>query len=193
MSILNFIIIFKEGDIKKVGRANTKKDLIESASKQYGKLIDMLNSISKKAIDKPFSFNIDGRKEAHWKRDNNLRDVIVHLYEWHQLLLDWVKSNMNDGNQPFLPAPYNWKTYGDLNIEFWKKHQNTSYNQALNLIVHSHEDVMKMIGDVSSDELFAKGRFKWTGGSTLGAYCVSATASHYEWAIKKIKMHIATL
>ncbi|MFC2579722.1 MAG: ClbS/DfsB family four-helix bundle protein, partial [Bacteroidota bacterium] len=36
------------------------------------------------------------------------------------------------------------------------------------------------------------GVFDWTGTSTLGAYCVSATASHYDWAIKKIKVHIRT-
>lgn len=113
-----------------MARVHTKKDLIESASKQFEKLIDMLNAISIEDVDKPFLFNVDGRKENHWKRDNNLRDVIVHLYEWHQLLIDWVKSNMSNAKQPFLPAPYNWKTYGDLNVEFWKKHQNTSYNQA---------------------------------------------------------------
>jgi hypothetical protein len=44
----------------------------------------------------------------------------------------------------------------------------------------------------TNDELFARKSFAWTGTSTLGAYCVSATSSHYEWAIKKLKMHIKT-
>lgn len=26
--------------------------------------------------------------------------------------------------------------------------------------------------------------------TNLGSYCVSATASHYDWAMKKIKKHI---
>lgn len=30
-------------------------------------------------------------KETHWIRDKNLRDVLVHLYEWHQLLLNLVE------------------------------------------------------------------------------------------------------
>lgn len=34
-------------------------------------------------------------KETHWSRDKNLRDVLVHLYEWHQLLLSWIKANLN--------------------------------------------------------------------------------------------------
>ncbi len=57
-------------------RVTTKKDLIESANTQYQKLIDLLNSISIEAVNKPFAFNVDERKEAHWKRD-----VFVHLYE----------------------------------------------------------------------------------------------------------------
>ena len=54
-------------------------------------------------------------------RDKNLRDVLIHLFEWHQLLLLWIESNLNNDQKPFLPLPYNWKTYGELNIEFWKK------------------------------------------------------------------------
>ena len=36
---------------------------------------------------------------------------------------------------------------------------------------------------------FQKKVYKWVGGSTLGSYFVSATSSHYNWAIKKIKAH----
>jgi len=133
------------------------------------------------------------KKEAHWTRDKNLRDVIVHLYEWHQLLLNCVKSNQSGETKPFLPEPYNWKTYGDMNIELWKKHQNTPYDKSKKMLRESHSKVMKLIEIFSNDELFAKGSFLWTGSSTLGSYCVSVTASHYDWAMKKIKLHIKTV
>jgi hypothetical protein len=141
-------------------------------------------------------FNFGGnanKKEAHWARDNNLRDVLIHLYEWHQLLLNWVKANQNGEEKPFLPAPYNWKTYGDMNVEFWKKHQHTAYGKSKEMINESHLETMALIDIFSDDELFSKGSFPWTGGSTLGSYCVSATASHYDWAMKKIKRHIKTV
>lgn len=57
-------------------------------------------------------------KEAHWNRDKNVRDVLVHLYEWHQLLLNWVNANCKGEVKPFLPEPYNWKTYPTMNVEF---------------------------------------------------------------------------
>lgn len=93
----------------------------------------------------------------------------------------------------FLPAPYNWKSYGDMNVEFWKKHQQTPYEQAAEMARESHGRVMAMIEGFSDEALFTKGYFGWTGGSTFGQYCVSATSSHYDWAIKKIKKQIKTL
>ena len=93
---------------------------------------------------------------------------------------------------PFLPAPYNWKTYGQMNVAFWEKHQLTSYDDAASQLRDSHTRVIAAITPFSDTELFEKGALPWTGASTLGAYCVSATASHYDWAVKKMKTHIKT-
>lgn len=130
------------------------------------------------------------KKEAHWQRDKTLRDVLVHLYEWHQLLLNWVESNQNGEAKPFLPDPYNWKTYGEMNVQFWNKHQSTPYEDSKKMLLASHKKVMNMIDNFSNEELFQRKHFTWTGTSTLGAYCVSATSSHYDRAMKKIKEHI---
>lgn len=43
--------------------------------------------------------------------------------------------------------------------------------------------------DFSIEDLFDKGRFDWTGTTTLGSYFVSATSSHYDWALKKLRAH----
>ena len=149
--------------------------------------------MSDEELNTPFDFSQDAKKkEAHWRRDKNVRDVLIHLYEWHQLLLNWVHSNQKGQEQPFLPAPYNWKTYSVMNVEFWKKHQQTPLAEAKDKLKESHRQVMALTETFSNDELFAKGVFDWTGTSTLGAYCVSATSSHYDWAMKKIKLHIKT-
>lgn len=138
----------------------------------------------------PFDFTEDEKKkEAHWKRDKNLRDVLIHLYEWHQLLLNWVDANENGEDKPFIPEPYNWKTYGDMNVEFWKKHQNTTLEEAVEMLEKSHGEVMKLAETFTDGELFTKGVYPWVGGSTLGSYFVSVTASHYDWAMKKLKAH----
>jgi hypothetical protein len=175
-------------------RPTTKIDLIKVANEQFEKMWKLIDSMTDDEQNTTFNFgDISDKKEAHWARDNNLRDVLVHLYEWHQLLLNWVKANKSGEAKPFLLEPYNWKTYGDMNVEFWKKHQNTPYDKSKEIVKESHSKVMTLIETFSNDELFAKGSFSWTGGSTLGSYCVSATASHYDWAMQKIKLHIKTI
>lgn len=173
-------------------RPTTKPDLIMAASEQFEKMWRMIDSMTNDEQGAAFAFGAEMGKEAHWGRDKNLRDVLVHLYEWHQLLLNWVAANQNGEAKPFLPEPYNWKSYGDMNVGFWEKHQQTAYDKAKEMLKASHSNAMKLIDGFSNDEMFSKGAFSWTGSSSLGAYCVSATASHYDWAMKKIKAHRKT-
>ena len=173
-----------------MARPQTKEGLLIAANENYEKLNGLIEKMSDKELTTPFDFSKDEKKkEAHWKRDKNLRDVLIHLYEWHQLILKWVHSNQNGEEKPFIPEPYNWRTYGDMNVEFWKKHQNTSLEDATKALQKSHKEVLKLAENFTNEELFSKKVYKWVGGSTLGSYFVSATSSHYDWAIKKLKAH----
>ena len=173
-----------------MARPKTKENLMIAAKESFEKLNTLISKMSDKELTTPFDFSKDEKKkEAHWKRDKNLRDVLIHLYEWHQLILNWVESNQKGEEKPFLPEPYNWRTYGDMNVEFWKKHQNTSLEDATKALQKSHKEVLKLAENFTNEELFSKKVYKWVGGSTLGSYFVSATSSHYDWAIKKLKAH----
>ena len=173
-----------------MARPQTKENLMIAAKENFEKLNTLISKMSDKELTTPFDFSKDEKKkEAHWKRDKNLRDVLIHLYEWHQLILNWVESNQKGEDKPFLPEPYNWRTYGDMNVEFWKKHQNTSLEEATRALEKSHKDVLELAEKFTNEELFSRKVYKWVGGSTLGSYFVSATSSHYDWAIKKLKAH----
>ena len=171
-------------------RPKTKEDLLLVAKENFEKLQTLISKLSDQELNTPFDFSQDAKKkEAHWRRDKNVRDVLIHLYEWHQLLLNWVYSNQEGQEQPFLPAPYNWRIYGELNLEFWKKHQNTSLKEATEIFHQSHQDVLHLADTFTNEELFSKNVYKWVGGTVLGSYFVSATSSHYDWAMKKLKAH----
>ena len=171
-------------------RPKTKEDLMTSAKENYEKLEAIISKISEEELNTPFDFSKDEKKkEAHWGRDKNLRDVLIHLYEWHQLILNWVNSNKNGEEKAFLPQPYNWKTYGEMNVEFFKKHQDTPLQKAKEMLKQSHIKVLDLAETFTNDELFSKGVYEWVGGSVLGSYFVSVTSSHYDWAIKKLKAH----
>lgn len=164
-----------------MARPTTKVQLLEVAEENFNKLFKLIDTIPLEEQDDIFSFE---------DRDRNLRDVLIHLYEWHQLLINWINSNRAGESKTFLPSPYNWKTYPQMNIEFWEKHQTTPLNKAIILLKESHKEVIKLIELFSNEELYTNKFFNWTGTTSLGSYCVSATSSHYDWAIIKIKKHI---
>lgn len=169
----------------------TKEELITTANEQFAKLQKLIDAMTDEQKNAPFSEEMaTAGKEAHWGRDKNLRDVVVHLWEWHGLLLRWIEANRGGVAAAFLPAPYTWKTYPEMNVGFWRKHQSTALSDAENMLRESHQKVMSLIAGFSDEELFTKKFFTWTGTTNLGSYCISATASHYDWAIKKLKIHI---
>lgn len=163
-----------------MARPTTKQQLAEQSEENFSKLFALIDSLTADEQEKLFDFE---------DRDKNIRDVLVHLHEWHQLLLNWIKLNMTGEKTNFLPVPYNWKTYSKMNIEFWKKHQNTPYHQAVSILRKSHAEVMLLIDTFTNEQLFTNKLFDWTGTTSLGSYCISATSSHYDWAMKKIKRH----
>lgn len=174
-----------------MARPKAKSELLDASMTQYAALIDLIDSMDVAEREVPLYFgpNFQG-KESHWNRDKNMRDVVVHLYKWQYLLLDWVASNQAGNVKPFIPEPYNWRTYGEMNAEFWRDNQQTSFDEALESLSASHQQVTHLIQSFTDEELFEKAHFGWTGTSSLGSYCVSATVSHYDWAIKKIRKHI---
>lgn len=173
-----------------MARPQTKNDLIEAAYLNCEKLLKLIETMTDVELGTEFDFSSDDKKkEAHWGRDKNLRDVLIHLSEWHNLMLNWVKNNKAGVNKPFLMEGYNWKTYGDMNLLFWKRNQLISTEAAMEQFKETHEKIMNVIMEMSNEELFQKNVYDWVGGSTIGSYFVSVTSSRYDWAMKKIKAH----
>ena len=164
-----------------MSRARNKDDLIKSAKEQYQKLNELIASLTEKELATAFDFSADPKKtERHWSRDKNLRDIYI--------LLNWIRANEKGENKPFIPEPYTWKTYGDMNVEFWQKHQKTSLNEAKKLFEKSHAEVFELLDKYTNEQLFGRGAYPWVN-TDLGSYFVSVMPSHYDWAMKKLKAH----
>lgn len=74
----------------------------------------------------------------------------------------------------------------DLNKKIREDYHDYSLGEIMLVLDESYKDVQKLIRRHSNNELLKK-YFKWTGSTSLGAYMVSATSSHYDWAYKLIK------
>ena len=163
-------------------RPTTKAELIFAANEQFEKLWKLIDGMTDEEQNVVFKFE---------DRDKNLRDVLVHLYEWHNMVESWHKIGTLEGNMPDVPGKgYTWKTLPDLNVKIWEKYQDADLLSAKELLKESHQMILKLIESHTNEDLFSKGIYKWTKSSTLGAYFVSCTSSHYDWAMKKIKKHI---
>lgn len=96
-----------------MGRPTTKAELIQAAAEKYEELNTLISSMTERELDTAFDFTkMKSKTQAHWGRDKNLRDILVHLYEWHRLVLDWVAANRKGENSPFCPSPITGRPMG---------------------------------------------------------------------------------
>lgn len=158
-----------------MARPTTKEELLHLSQANYKKLNDLIESIS------------DPNKEfPEGTMNRNIRDVLAHLHHWHLMMLNWYEVGMK-GEKPEMPAKgYSWKDTPELNKEIWKKYQKVDFNETKSLFKDSYQDIQKIIEKHTNEELFEKKKYKWTGTTSLGSYLISATSSHYDWAIKLI-------
>lgn len=177
-----------------MSRPKNKEELVLLSNQLYLEMTNILEDTPIDVLERSFNFeNVTTGKELHWKRDKNIRDVVTHLYEWHMLLIHWFNSNNSGVFTNFLPASYNWKNYGQLNIIFFNKHQDTLLTEAISLLKDSHKQSMDIINKLSNEELFTNGYYNWASTYAIGGFFVSCLSSHYLWALKKIKKHFKSL
>jgi len=159
-------------------RPVTKKDLLEQSRVKHAALnalIDGLSPADRERAFKPGTMN------------RNIRDVLGHLHHWHVLLLHWYAVGMK-GSKPEMPAKgYSWAATPELNRHIHATYHEVPLKKVRALFERSYAEVMTLIERHSDAELFTKKRYPWTGSTSLGAYLVGATSSHYDWALKLMR------
>jgi hypothetical protein len=160
-------------------RPKTKDELINLSRENFEKLFALVDSFTDEQQRAIYIFDND--------RDKNIRDILAHLHHWHLMMLEWYEVGMS-GKKPDIPAKgYTFRDTKKLNAEIWKMYQETDYETTRELLKSSFEKLQEIIKNHSDEELFEKKRFKWTGTTSMGSYLVSATSSHYDWAMKHLR------
>ena len=162
-------------------RPKSKSELIQLSGKNFAELNQFIEGLSPEEQLRNFPEGTMNR---------NIRDILCHLHEWHRMFLKWYATGMA-GVKPIMPAEgYTWKTSSALNHKIWEDYQETSLDTAKNMLNETHDKVFKLIEKHSEEELFEKKRYAWTGSTSLAAYLISATSSHYDWGLKLIRKAI---
>ncbi|MEZ4849145.1 MAG: ClbS/DfsB family four-helix bundle protein [Bacteroidia bacterium] len=161
-----------------MGRPTSKDGLLTVSQANYKKLNQLIDSLPAEEQIREFPPGTLNR---------NIRDVLGHLHHWHLMFLNWYEKGMK-GEKPEMPAPgYTWKMTPQLNEWIWGQYRETDLSDVKKQLNQSYSKIQQIIKNHSDEELFEKKRYKWTGSTSLAAYLISATSSHYDWAFKLIK------
>src|SRR5690606_33859220 len=161
-----------------MSRPTTKQELIKLADENFQKLSHLIASYAASEIHKEFP-------QGYLNR--NIKDVLAHLFNWHLLMQKWYVAGMA-GEKPDIPEKgFTWKTVPELNRQIQSRYKDEEISDTKHKLEKSHNAILKQIEVHSDKELFEKKFYSWTGSTSLGAYFISATSSHYDWAIKLIK------
>ncbi len=160
-----------------MARPKNQTDLLALGQQNFDRLMDLIEQMDADQQEKAFPKGTLNR---------NISDVLMHLHHWHLMMLQWYEVGMA-GDKPEMPAKgYTWKTTPALNQWIREKYQDVPLAEAKKSLRKSHQAVRKLIQKHTDMELFEKKKYKWTGSTSLGAYLVSATSSHYDWASRLI-------
>ena len=160
------------------------------ASKEnYEKLNCFISQLSEDELQTPFDFQETQRKKKLTGKGIKIYGMFWFIfmngisYFWlGYILIKKVTKGLFYLNLIIGKLMEKW-------ISLFGRSTRTSLEEATRLLEQSHREVLELIEVFSNDELFTKGIYKWTGGTSLGSYFVSSTSSHYDWALKKLKAH----
>lgn len=158
-------------------RPTNRKDLLAASVQRFAELDARVTAMPPAQREREFRPGTMNR---------NVRDVLGHVHHWQLLFLDWYAVGMA-GGEPHMPAEgYSWARTSELNRSIHARYLEVPLRTMRARLARSHEKVLAIVECHSNAELFTKKRFAWTGSTSLGAYLVSATSSHYEWARRLI-------
>jgi len=164
-----------------VPRPTDKTTLLDLSESNLCRLLEFIDSLPDEYRDRSYEDDLLN------DRDRTIADVVCHLHEWHVMMEKWYAAGMA-GAKPAIPAEgITWQKLPVLNRRIYEQYKGTELDDAIALLKQSHDRVMRLVRSHSDEELFTRKRYAWTGSTSLGAYLISATSSHYDWALKTLR------
>lgn len=169
-----------------------KQSLISAAQEGFQLLVENLEKADIHSLELNFLPSSSKSKCATFEHGENMRDVLMHIYEWQRLQVAFVENIRKGTPKDFIPEPYR-KNYKEMDEANRQRHQGTSVSQAIAMLKDSHAEIMVLLAGFSEEELFGKKVFKVTYTTTMAAYFSCVTVSPYGQALKKLKSHLKSL
>lgn len=162
------------GKLNDMSKFQTKEEFLAEIHEERRKLEDLLAEIP------------DEEKLVEVTDGMSVKDFIAHRTEWGRMMIRWY-AETRAGEAPAVPtAEYKWNQLKELNADIHEWFADTPLDEVEAQFAEVHNELYRIIGDMSEEELFTKKHYSFTGTSDLVTYLNSATASHYRSARRHI-------
>ena len=122
----------------------------------------------------------------------SVKDLLAHLSAWEQLFLHWCSSGEGAPSSEVPPVGMSRHAIAALNQAIFERNRGRPLEDVVADFTASFLQIQAAIQDISEEDLFAHGRFAWTGNLTLADYAAGNTCNHYAWANAQIRKWISS-
>jgi hypothetical protein len=157
-------------------KQRSKAELLKDIQVEHARLDRVLSTLTAEDMTHPGVVGV-------W----SVKDVLAHLAAWEQLLLRWYEAGRQ--GQPLEPTPVGMsrKAIDALNAEIYTRYRRHSLASVLAEFQGSYAAVLTMIDAMPEEDLFAEGRYAWTGKLRVADYVAGNTCNHYRWATSHLR------
>jgi hypothetical protein len=115
------------------------------------------------------------------------KDVLAHIVAWEQLFLSWYRSGLEGQTPERPPVGMSQRAIDELNEEIYETHRDRALEKVKSEFSASYQQVLAAVEEIPEEEMFAHGRYGWTGKLTLADYIAGNTCNHYAWANAQVR------
>jgi hypothetical protein len=154
-----------------MSKQTSKEQLLKDIATERTRLEKCLSMLNEKDMVQP---GVTGQ----W----SVKDILAHLAAWEQLLLEWYQAGLGGYPEAHEPVGMKRKLIDALNQEIYAQNRGRELDAVLVDFHRSYQQVFMIVSAIPEEDLFAPGRYSWTGRFTLADYVAGNTCNHYAWA-----------
>lgn len=174
-NILNLCIIHIQTcaciRIFNLSKQTSKDQLLKDILTERRRLERYLSALSAKDMLKPGVTGV-------W----SVKDILAHLAAWEKLFCEWYQAGIQGGSSATTPVGMCQGAIDALNQQIYEQNRRRALEDILAEFHASYQQVIHLIEGIPEGDMFAHGRFSWTGKLSLADYITGNTCNHYAWA-----------
>jgi len=150
-----------------IARSTSKAQLLSEIRERHKRLEEKIASVPRDAFLIP-------KTVGAW----SVKDTIAHVTAWEKILLYRYHTGLA-GKPVFMPDWSIRGTLGAINRHIFEDNLSRSLDDVLADFAATYQKILVTVESISEADIFAPGKYAWTGEKKLLDYVWGNTAGHY--------------